>query len=117
MHGLRASAQKTPSRGCVWSKSAELENRATAIVSLYPHFITMACLTDRLPQNVSGPFYVDASCIDCDQCRAVAPQFFARNEDTGFSYVQCQPETPDEVAEVERIMVDCSVASIGNDGV
>jgi ferredoxin len=76
----------------------------------------MACLTDRLPQNIPGRFYVDASCIDCDQCRAIAPQFFARNEDTGFSYVQRQPETADEVAEVEQIMVDCSVASIGNDG-
>lgn len=76
----------------------------------------MASLSDRLPQNVPGRFYVDASCIDCDQCRAIAPQFFARNEDTGFSYVQRQPTTPDEVAEIEQIMADCSVASIGSDG-
>jgi ferredoxin len=76
----------------------------------------MATLSERLTQNVPGRFYVDGSCIDCDQCRAVAPQFFARDGDTGFSFVQRQPVTPDEVAEVEQIMTDCSVASIGNDG-
>jgi ferredoxin len=81
-----------------------------------PNLIIMATLTDRLPQNVPGRFYVDASCIDCDQCRAIAPQFFARDENTGFSYVQQQPVTADEITEVEQIMVDCSVASIGNDG-
>ena len=29
---------------------------------------TMATLAERLPVNVSGRYYVDASCIDCDQC-------------------------------------------------
>jgi ferredoxin len=76
----------------------------------------MASLTERLAQNAPGRFYVDASCIDCDQCRAIAPEFFARNEETGFSYVVRQPSTPDEIACVEQILVDCAVASIGNDG-
>jgi ferredoxin len=76
----------------------------------------MAALPDRLPQNVPGKFYVDASCIDCDQCRATAPQFFARHEDSGVSFVQRQPETPEEIAEVAQIMADCATASIGDDG-
>ena len=76
----------------------------------------MATLSDRLLQNAPGRFYVDASCIDCDQCRATAPEFFGRNAETGFSFVQRQPVTADEIAEVEQIMTDCAVASIGNDG-
>jgi ferredoxin len=81
-----------------------------------PHPTSMASLSDRLPQNAPGRFYVDASCIDCDQCRAVAPQFFGRDAETGFSFVQHQPATAGEIAEVEQILTDCSVASIGNDG-
>jgi len=76
----------------------------------------MATLSDRLPQNAPGRYYVDASCIDCDQCRATAPEFFGRNADTGFSFVQRQPVTTDEIAEIEQVMTDCAVASIGNDG-
>ena len=74
----------------------------------------MANPTERLPENVAGHFYVDASCIDCDQCRAIAPQFFSRNEE-GLSIVSRQPETGDEIAEVEEIMANCATASIGYD--
>jgi hypothetical protein len=28
----------------------------------------VARLTDRVPQNVPGDFFVDASCIACDTC-------------------------------------------------
>jgi ferredoxin len=76
----------------------------------------MATLTERLPQNVPGKFYVDASCVDCDQCRAMAPQFFARSEETGFSFLQRQPETDAEVAEIQQIIADCATGSIGDDG-
>lgn len=76
----------------------------------------MANLSERMPENVAGHYYVDASCIDCDQCRAMAPQFFSRNEDNGLSVVCRQPETSDEIAEVEEIMSICATSSIGNDG-
>jgi ferredoxin len=75
----------------------------------------MANPTERLPGNVAGRFYVDASCIDCDQCRALAPQFFTRNDD-GLSIVSRQPETSEEIAQVEEIMSGCASSSIGNDG-
>jgi ferredoxin len=74
----------------------------------------MANLSERLPDNCSGKYYVDASCIDCDQCRAQAPEFFARNDD-GFSYVQRQPVTAEEVTMLEEIATACATASIGND--
>ena len=76
----------------------------------------MAKPTERLPENVPGSYYVDESCIDCDQCRALAPQIFSRHETSGLSVVHKQPETPDEIAQAEEIMSGCASGSIGNDG-
>ncbi len=75
----------------------------------------MATLTERVPQNVAGAYYVDTTCIDCDQCRTMAPEFFGRHED-GLSFVLRQPVTPEEIATVEEVMAACAVNSIGNDG-
>src|SRR5476651_1788037 len=41
----------------------------------------MATLTERVPANVAGAYYVDSTCIDCDQCRVTASEFFGRTED------------------------------------
>ena len=38
----------------------------------------MAREVDAIPANVSGDFFVDSSCIDCDLCRQLAPASFAR---------------------------------------
>jgi glyoxylase-like metal-dependent hydrolase (beta-lactamase superfamily II)/ferredoxin len=57
----------------------------------------MAHLNLRRPQNISGDFYVDTSCIDCDTCRWMAPNIFM--EDGEQSAVYHQPEN-----EVERQM-------------
>ena len=76
----------------------------------------MATLSDRLPLNVAGRFYVDSTCIDCDQCRAEAPDFFGRDGETGTSYVKRQPDTAEEVALVQQAMSNCATASIGDDG-
>ena len=76
----------------------------------------MPNLADRLPRNAPGRYYVDSSCIDCDQCRTEAPDFFVRDEEAGTSVVCKQPVTPEEIALVEQIATDCSTASIGSDG-
>jgi len=76
----------------------------------------MANLSERLPDNCAGRYYVDASCIDCDQCRVDAPEFFARNEETGFSFVQRQPTNQEEINLVEVVLAACATNSIGNDG-
>jgi ferredoxin len=76
----------------------------------------MATLSERTSDNVPGRYYVDSSCIDCDQCRVVAPDLFGRNEDAGLSFVQRQPVTDSELALAEEALEVCATASIGNDG-
>ena len=56
-------------------------------------------------------------CIDCDQCRVLAPQFFSHQEDDGISLVSRQPVTSDEIALVEEAIASCATESIGKDGV
>lgn len=76
----------------------------------------MANRNHRVPENVPGPYYVDDTCIDCDLCRSNAPEVFARHPDAGYSYVQRQPATPEEVAEAEAARLACPSSTIGNDG-
>jgi ferredoxin len=67
-------------------------------------------------ENVPGKYYVDNTCIDCDLCRQLAPQTFARLEDTGYSYVFRQPVTLEEIAQAEEALISCPTDTIGNDG-
>jgi ferredoxin len=76
----------------------------------------MATPTERNPDNVPGKYYVDSTCIDCDQCRVMAPDLFGRNPDTGLGYVKRQPMTDDEAALAEETVAACATSSIGNDG-
>jgi len=71
---------------------------------------------NKTPASVPGPFYVDETCIDCDICRNAAPQFFRRNEDSGYSYVYRQPTTAEEVALADEARNGCPTESIGDDG-
>ncbi|AOS44805.1 hypothetical protein Verru16b_01874 [Lacunisphaera limnophila] len=75
----------------------------------------MATLTDRLSLNVAGRFYVDSSCIDCDQCRTEAPEFFGRDGDTGTSFVIRQPVTTEEIELVQQTANNCATSSIGDE--
>ena len=48
----------------------------------------MADIANRYGENVTGKFYVDDQCIDCDLCRETALKLnFTRNDDGGYSYV------------------------------
>lgn len=76
----------------------------------------MANPNERLPQNVFGRFYVDSNCIDCDLCRETAPTVFARHDESGFSFVQKQPLTEEEIAQAEEAVQGCPVEAIGTDG-
>ena len=76
----------------------------------------MADLVNRYPDNISGKFYVDNQCIDCDLCRETAPQNFRRNDDGGYSFVYKQPSSDDEAAQCKEAMEGCPVEAIGNDG-
>jgi glyoxylase-like metal-dependent hydrolase (beta-lactamase superfamily II)/ferredoxin len=71
----------------------------------------MADLKRRLPGNVAGDFYVDATCIDCDQCRRIAPATFRAQRDR--SIVFRQPATPGDAQRAEMALVTCPTGSIG----
>jgi glyoxylase-like metal-dependent hydrolase (beta-lactamase superfamily II)/ferredoxin len=73
----------------------------------------VARLSDRAPENVGGDFYVDASCIDCDLCRQLAPDSFSRSEQRGQSYVARQPMGDDERHRALMALVTCPTSSIG----
>ena len=76
----------------------------------------MADPTDKVADNVTGRYYVDTSCIDCDVCRTVAPDNFTANEDEGYSYVFKQPENDEEESQCEEALESCPVEAIGEDG-
>ncbi|MBD0325096.1 MAG: ferredoxin, partial [Pyrinomonadaceae bacterium] len=71
----------------------------------------MAKLAERLPENVAGDFFVDASCIDCDACRQIAPTVFRDHGDQ--SSVYHQPSTPEETRLALMSLVACPTSSIG----
>ncbi|WP_017315808.1 MBL fold metallo-hydrolase [Mastigocladopsis repens] len=71
----------------------------------------MAHLNLRRPQNVSGDFYVDTSCIDCDTCRWMAPEVFT--EDDEQSAVYHQPTNEKERLAALQALLACPTSSIG----
>ncbi|KAK9838315.1 hypothetical protein WJX81_004110 [Elliptochloris bilobata] len=62
------------------------------------------------PENVSGDFYVDHTCIDCDTCRWMAPDFFKRANEQ--SAVLAQPQTDEERLEAYKALLACPTFSI-----
>jgi ferredoxin len=76
----------------------------------------MADQANKYPENISGQFYVDDQCIDCDLCRETAPANFTRNDDGGHSYVYKQPENDNEAKLCQEAMDGCPVEAIGSDG-
>lgn len=71
----------------------------------------MANPAQRLPENVAGDFFVDATCIDCDACRQIAPTVFRDHGDQ--SSVYHQPETESETRLALMSLVACPTVSIG----
>src|SRR5207244_740764 len=71
----------------------------------------VASSKQRLPDNAPGPFFVDATCIDCDTCRVLAGDVFGDGE--GHARVVRQPV--DEAARLRAGMalVSCPTSSIG----
>jgi len=63
----------------------------------------------RRPSNVEGNVFVDESCIDCDTCRWMAPDTFARDSK---SYVHRQPVSDSERQAALAAMISCPTGSI-----
>lgn len=76
----------------------------------------MADKANRYSENISGKFYVDNQCIDCDLCRETAPENFKRNEDGGYSFVCKQPGNEAEEKQCKEAKEGCPVEAIGDDG-
>jgi glyoxylase-like metal-dependent hydrolase (beta-lactamase superfamily II)/ferredoxin len=68
----------------------------------------------RRIENAPGDFFVDETCIDCDQCRQIAPSVFVQAGDR--SAVRRQPETDAEEIAALKALVTCPTASIGAPG-
>lgn len=71
----------------------------------------MAHLNQRRSQNVSGDFYVDSTCIDCDTCRWMTPEVF--RSEGGLSAVYHQPTNEKERLHALQALLACPTASIG----
>jgi len=73
----------------------------------------MADRDKRLDVNVAGNFYVDATCINCDTCRQLAPRSF---EETGvFSAVTHQPDNEEQTHQAYQALLACPTGSIGTE--
>ena len=66
----------------------------------------MAHLNLRRPENVSGDFYVDTSCIDCDTCRWMAPEVFIEAGEQSAVHHQPLAETATFVFDFIHFVVD-----------
>jgi len=71
----------------------------------------MADRKKRLESNAAGQFFVDATCIDCDACRQLAPQTFQEVGD--YSAVVRQPDGDMQVHRAYQALLACPVGSIG----
>lgn len=71
----------------------------------------MANYDKRVPENAGGEFFVDATCIDCDTCRQLAPRTFG--EAAGTAFVHRQPTGDVERRDALRALVCCPTGSIG----
>src|ERR1051325_8299026 len=71
----------------------------------------MALVELRRAENVGGDFFVDSSCIDCDLCRQIAPESFARAGEQ--SAVYRQPKSPEAEFAALKALVTCPTSSIG----
>ncbi|HJS67447.1 MAG TPA: MBL fold metallo-hydrolase [Nitrospiraceae bacterium] len=73
----------------------------------------MADEQKRLDSNVAGNFFVDATCINCDTCRQLAPMSF---EEVGnFSAVTDQPTDEGSIHQAYQALLACPVGSIGTE--
>lgn len=71
----------------------------------------MADVKKRFSNNVTGEFFVDSTCINCDTCRQIAPETF---EDSGdYSFIYSQPKTEKERRKATRALLSCPTGSIG----
>ena len=81
----------------------------------------MADKTNKLADQVPGPWYVDDTCTPCHVCLDEAgPQagydILRYNDDESRVLVVKQPVTPEELDAAQRALEICPTNAIGSDG-
>lgn len=76
----------------------------------------MADKTKKQKENVSGSFYVDEECINCDACVLAAENHFQLLDDEGYAVVYKQPTNEQEKQACQEALESCPVEAIGSDG-
>jgi glyoxylase-like metal-dependent hydrolase (beta-lactamase superfamily II)/ferredoxin len=80
--------------------------------------VTVVALRLAFPENAPGEFYVDRRCIDCDNCRSLAPQVFVQKPPTadadGYAYVRRQPASAEQRRLAIAALAVCPVQCIGS---
>ncbi|MEI1277579.1 ferredoxin [Leptospira venezuelensis] len=76
----------------------------------------MADKNDKVPENVPGKFYIDNSCVPCNDCLEEAPKLLKYTDDESKVYFHKQPTTPEEAVAARKAMEICPVEAIGDDG-
>jgi glyoxylase-like metal-dependent hydrolase (beta-lactamase superfamily II)/ferredoxin len=71
----------------------------------------MADAKRAYPENISGDFFVDDTCIDCDLCRQIEPRVFKAR--SGHSIVHHQPKTESQNKRAGMALLTCPTGSIG----
>ena len=72
----------------------------------------MANIQKQVSENVTGDFFVDSTCINCDTCRQLAPATFG--EARNYAYVRQQPRDEAERRLAVRALLSCPTGSIGS---
>ncbi|KEO84497.1 MBL fold metallo-hydrolase [Tumebacillus flagellatus] len=70
-------------------------------------------MAKRLETNVPGDFFVNSNCIDCDQCRQIAPATFS--DVRGMSAVTTQPRGDEERRLAMYALLTCPTGAIGSE--
>ncbi len=76
----------------------------------------MAEQSKRLPENISGKYYIDSECINCGLCIEIAPGIFKLDEISQNQYVYKQPSLPSEIVILKEAIESCPTEAIGDDG-
>ena len=72
----------------------------------------MANYRQKLSGNIDGDYFVDNRCINCDNCRELAPEVF--REQDSFSIVYQQPMGMEARERTIRAVISCPTRSIGS---
>lgn len=75
----------------------------------------MADISEKVPENVPGKYYVDSNCAFCETCIELAPENFEA-KDEEYAYVKKQPEDETEEEQCQEAMESCPSDAIGDDG-